>query len=83
MVTKTFTGTVTECQKIVNTDDKEIYECTVVFPRKLVPELIDVGASVGVFAENMIEDVDQVISAFGWQADELLGNLTVKEMLLK
>lgn len=66
MVTKTFTGTVNECVKIVDSGDKEIFECTVVFPRKLTSEIIDVGASVGVLPENLVEDVDQIIQAFGW-----------------
>ena len=51
------------------------------FPRKLTQDLIDVGASVGVFAENVEDDVLAVLEAFGWQADELLGNLTVKQLL--
>lgn len=63
-MTKTFTGTVTSCTDIVNSDNKQVYTCTIEFPRRLTQDLIDVGASVGIFAENMEEDVLAVLEAF-------------------
>jgi len=44
-------------------------------------QLIDVGSAIGVYPQNLPEDVQTVIRAFGWQADELLGNMTVEELL--
>jgi len=36
-----------------------------------------------VFPQNKHEDAQKVIKAFGWNADELLGNMTLEEMLVK
>ena len=58
---KTYTGTVTRCEKLVSDGDKEVYECQVEFPRKLTPQIIDIGASIGVIPQNMREDVEKVI----------------------
>ena len=63
---KTYTGTMKSCERIINTDDKEVYECVIQYPRKLVPEIIDVGASIGIIPQNIENEVNVVLKAFGW-----------------
>ena len=78
---KTFTGTLTSCQKLIASGDKEVFECQIEFPRRLTPDIIDVGATIGIFPQNLSEDVEKVIRAFDWNPFELLGNLNVRQLL--
>ena len=71
----------TSCEKLVSVEDREVFECQIEFPRKLTPQIIDVGASIGIFPQNLRDDVEKVIRTFDWNPFELLGNMNVRELL--
>lgn len=79
---KKFTGKVREGNMICMDEDRQVVEVEIVLDRPISIADLDVGHSVAVFPQNTEADADRVIKAFEWDASELLGNLTVKELLI-
>jgi len=63
-------------------DSAKVYTVSLDFSRFIDNTKIDVGQSVAIFAQNSEEDVLKCIEAFKWRADELIGNKTLKELLV-
>ena len=51
-VVKIYTGTVTEVKTLIDADEKQVFECSVEFARKLNADVIDAGSSIGVVPQN-------------------------------
>ena len=62
---------------------KRVYEATLECSRKIDEDKLHVGQSFSLFPHNSKADVATVIDAFGWKADELIGNDTTAELLEK
>lgn len=62
-------------------DAKNVYEATLECSRKIEDNKLFVGQSFSLFPRNKKADVMAVIDAFGWSADELIGNETTAELL--
>ena len=67
---------------VLNETDRQIIELKFETEKDIPRELIDVGSSFSLFPQNSDQDVDFVIQQMKWGQDELIGNKTVKEMLI-
>ena len=81
MTTKTYTGRLTQVISLAKSENKEVLEAVIDFPRRLTPQIVDAGSAIAVYPQNLPDEVDTVIVAFGWAPDELLGNFTIRELL--
>ena len=61
---------------------RPVHEVNLRFTRQIPSDKIEVGQSVALFGVNHIDEVMRVIGAFGWKENELIGNKSVKEMLI-
>lgn len=61
---------------------RPVHELNLRFTREIPADKIEVGQSLALFGQNDLDEVLRVIEAFGWKKDELMGNKSVKEMLM-
>lgn len=67
---------------LVNSEERQIIELELETEREITHDLIDVGSSLSIYPQNSDEDVDFIIGQFGWDGKILIGNKTVREMLI-
>jgi sulfite reductase alpha subunit-like flavoprotein len=60
----------------------EVCHIEMEFPRGIDKDKIAAGQSVAIFPKNQDADVSKIIKRFGWKELDLIGNKTVREMLI-
>ena len=67
---------------LINHDQRQVIEIEIETEKLISHEVIDVGSSLSLYPQNSESEVDQIISLMQWDPKALIGNKTVREMLI-